>query len=96
MITDALLKGVFYYAMEFLDGVNLQTLIEQYGPQSEGRVIRILPAVWLVVRAHSLGLVHRDIKPSNLMLNRRGYESDVLKVLDLDLSKQSTKKSRRT
>jgi serine/threonine protein kinase len=81
-------EGVFYYAMEFLDGVNLQTLIEQYGPQSEGRVIRILLQLCgSLFEAHSLGLVHRDIKPSNLMLNRRGCESDVLKVLDFGLVK---------
>ena len=74
--------------MEFLDGVNLQTMVEQYGPQSEGRVIRILLQLCgSLFEAHTLGLVHRDIKPSNLMLNRRGGESDVLKVLDFGLVK---------
>ena len=81
-------EGIFYYAMEFLDGVNLQTMVEQYGPQSEGRVIRILLQLCgSLFEAHTLGLVHRDIKPSNLMLNRRGGESDVLKVLDFGLVK---------
>ncbi len=81
-------EGVFYYAMEFLDGINLQAMVEQYGPQTEGRVIRILLQLCgSLFEAHSLGLVHRDIKPSNLMLNRRGGESDVLKVLDFGLVK---------
>jgi len=83
-------EGVFYYAMEYLDGINLQALVDRDGPQPEGRVVSILRQICgSLYEAHSLGMVHRDVKPANVMLNRRGGESDVVKVLDFGLAKSA-------
>lgn len=78
--------GTFFYVMEMLDGVDMETMVKRYGPVPPSRVIHLLiQAARSLREAHQHGLVHRDIKPANLFVCRCGGLADFVKVLDFGL-----------
>jgi serine/threonine-protein kinase len=81
--------GVFYYAMELLEGATLQHIVAVNGAQPPARVVHILSmACGALAEAHGIGLIHRDIKPANIMLCAQGGQHDVVKLLDFGLVKE--------
>lgn len=81
-------EGVFYYAMELLEGINLDDLVKQFGPLPEKRVIHLLKQIaGSLSEAHQLGVIHRDVKPANIFLTHRGGVYDFVKLLDFGLVK---------
>eukprot|EP00913_Durusdinium_trenchii_P008904 g8370.t1 len=89
-------KGVHYLVMEYVDGVDLATMVKKHGPMSpETAVTCIIQAARGLDYAHSQGVIHRDIKPANLLLAKSALESasvdqagsSAVKVLDMGLAR---------
>ena len=79
--------GVFYIAMELLDGLDLETTVTKGGPLTGPRVIRLARQICgSLAEAHEHGIVHRDVKPANLFVTRYGDEYDFVKVLDFGVA----------
>ena len=82
--------GVYYLAMEHLDGADLGALSKGHGPMPASRVVHFgIEACKSLEEAHGKGLVHRDVKPSNLFAARIGDVYDHLKLLDFGVARST-------
>lgn len=80
--------GLWYYAMELLDGLDLHDEVSKNGIMSPLRAARLITqAAQALGEAHSLGIVHRDLKPENIFLTSVHGEGEFVKVLDFGLAK---------
>ncbi len=80
--------GSFYFVMELLSGIDLESMVKRFGELKAERVVMLLrQACRSLSEAHGAGLVHRDIKPANLFVCKLGRECDFIKVLDFGIVK---------
>ncbi len=84
-VTD---DGLWFYAMELLEGETLARLVERdKGLPAERAVHMLRQAARAMAEAHARGLVHRDLKPENLFVTSLGGEGDFVKVIDFGIAK---------
>jgi serine/threonine protein kinase len=80
--------GRLFFAMEFLDGAPLSTVLEQEGRLTPERTADILSQIGDgLMEAHTLGYIHRDLRPRSIFLTRRRGRADFVKILDFGLAK---------
>ncbi len=79
-------EGLFFYAMELLDGVTVRDLVEAQGALPPARAAALVKQIAEALReAHDKQIAHRDLAPANLMITMRGATCDIVKILDFGL-----------
>jgi serine/threonine-protein kinase len=88
MDVDTTPEGRPYLVMEYLEGVDLGTLVRRRGPlEVAAAVDYVLQACEALAEAHALGIVHRDLKPANIFLSADRAGQPLIKILDFGVSK---------
>ena len=80
--------GVLYIAMEYLDGEDLQIVLDHDHPFSCRRIGNILGQTLRAIdEAHHAGIIHRDLKPENILVQSDRHGHDIVKVCDFGIAK---------
>jgi eukaryotic-like serine/threonine-protein kinase len=83
-------SGSVFFAMEFLDGMDLAGHIKGGGAMPFARAKQIMNQICRALgAAHNKGIIHRDMKPENVYLVTREGRADFVKVLDFGIAKMS-------
>jgi len=83
--------GLLFIALEFVEGPDLATIIQEQGPLPATRIANILSQILAALTvSHEAGIVHRDIKPENILIQQRvderGQSVDFVKVCDFGIA----------
>jgi serine/threonine protein kinase len=88
--------GSVYFVMEYLEGVELGSVIEREGALDVARALKITGQICrALAAAHREGIIHRDLKPENIFLITRDGAADVVKVLDFGIAKTTEAEAQR-
>jgi serine/threonine-protein kinase len=80
--------GTLFIAMELIDGRSLRSVMHAEAPFAVRRALAIAKQIAAsLADAHAHAIVHRDLKPDNVMLQDRGRERDIARVLDFGIAK---------
>ena len=76
--------GIFYIAMEFIEGTTLHEVLAEQRVLATEQVLQLTRQICRGLDyAHSNGIVHRDIKPANIMITGNG----TVKIMDFGIAK---------
>ncbi len=80
--------GQPFLAMELVDGITLDQLLEREKQLAPERAITLMTQVCEGLNeAHAMGIIHRDLKPPNIILGKRRDGSEVAKILDFGIAR---------
>lgn len=84
-VTD---DGVWYYAMELIDGEPLDRCVAREGPLAVDRAVAIARQLaGALAEAHAAGIAHRDVKPGNVLVTRDAHGREMIKLLDFGIAR---------